>query len=65
MPESYQKMFEEESCLGCKHNQAGRWTGAACRIGVPGDDEDYSCKTRDPDETFWIQQINQPTEKTV
>lgn len=41
------------SCVGCKHCQAGRWIGWACKKGVPGDDDDHSCWEEDKDKEFW------------
>ena len=42
------------SCIGCKYNQAGRWVGWPCAKGVPGDDDDYSCFEEDEDKEFWV-----------
>lgn len=41
------------SCVGCKHCSAGRWPGWSCRIGVPGEEDDYSCWEEDDDKEFW------------
>ena len=54
---TYERIYQNNDCIGCEHCQAGRWSGWSCRIDYPGSDDDYSCKTLDPDKEFWVQYI--------
>ena len=53
-------MSAKTSCHGCKSASGGRWAGWACRKGVPGDDDDYSCWEEDSDnKEFWASRNKQ------